>query len=159
MSDHKLALIPSAPASGPRLAALAHEDYAEVLGVVACYGRFYDDDRIDDFIGLLTEDAVFHPNWPGVAPEYVSGRAALKEFFGGARAQCNADNIQPRHYTTNVVVCAATADSAEVTASMAYAESTPGGNVALKMIGQYDWVLVKRDGRWSIARWSMRYDK
>mgnify|MGYP002637114994 FL=1 len=159
MSDNKIVSIPSAPASGPRFAAVPHEDYAEIMGVAAAYGRFYDDDRIDDFIDLLTDDAVFHANIPGAVPDEVQGREALKGFFGGARETCNTTNVQPRHCTTNVIIANASADAAEVTVTMAYAESTDGGALEFKMIGQYDYHLVKQSGRWSIARWSMRYDK
>lgn len=159
MSDHKIVSVPSAPASGPRFAVLPHDDYAEIMGIAAAYGRFYDDDRVDDFMDLLTDDAVFHANIPGAVPDEVQGKEALKEFFGGARASCNDTNVQPRHHTTNVIVASASTDTAEVTAAMAYAESTEGGACEFKMIGQYDFHMVKQAGRWSIARWSMRYDK
>jgi len=145
--------------TGARFSTLPHGDYVEVMGVIAAYGRFYDDDRIDDFMGLIAADAVFYPNWPGIAPDEVSGHATLREFFGGARAHARSSGIQPRHYATNAIVARATATSAEVSVSMLYAESKPGGEVAVKMVGQYDYVLVKRDGRWLISRWSMRYDK
>ncbi len=158
MSDRKI--VPIAPAAaGPRFAVPAHEDYAEIMGIVAAYGRFYDDDRLDDFVDLLTDDAVFYANWPGVAPDEVVGKPALREFFTGARAHCHTTGIQPRHYATNVIVTAATSDSAEATVAMLYAESTPGGTPQLKMVGQYDYILAKRAGRWAIAKWSMRYDK
>ncbi len=146
-------------ARGARFATLSHEDHAEVMGVIAAYGRFYDDDRIDDFVALLAEDAVYYPNWPGVAPDEVSGHATLREFFAGARMHARSSGIQPRHYATNAIIARATSTSAEVSVSMLYAESKPGGEVAVKMVGQYDYVLVKRDGRWLISRWSMRYDK
>lgn len=159
MSDHKIVSIPSAPASGPRFAVLPHEDYAEIMGIAAAYGRLYDDDRVDDFVDLLTDDAVFHANIPGAVPDEVQGKEALKGFFGGAREICNNTNVQPRHYATNVIIANASADTAEVTVTMAYAESTAGGALEFKMVGQYDYHLVKQSGRWSIARWSMRYDK
>ena len=146
-------------ARGPRFGALPHEDHAEVMGVIAAYGRFYDDDRMDDFMALLAEDAVYYPNWPGIAPDAVSGHATLREFFAGARAHARSSGIQPRHYATNAIIARATATSAEVSVSMLYAESKPGGEVAVKMVGQYDYQLEKRDGRWLISRWSMRYDK
>ncbi len=158
MPDHKVTTIAMATA-GARFAALPHDDHAEVMGVIAAYGRFYDDGRMDDFANLLADDAVYYPNWPGVAPEVVSGRAELRAFFAAARAHCDATGVQPRHYATNVILTRASSDRAEATVSMLYAESTPGGAVAVKMIGQYDYVLTKADGRWSIARWSMRYDK
>ena len=149
----------SPAAAGARFATLPHDDYAEVMGVIAAYGRFYDDDRIDDFMGLIAEDAVFYPNWPGVAPDEVSGHAILREFFGGARAHARSSGIQPRHHATNVILAKATATSAEASVSMLYAESQAGGTVAVKMVGQYDYQLEKRAGRWLITRWSMRYDK
>ncbi len=158
MSDNKIVTI-AMPAQGPRFGVLAPADYAEVMGVVAAYGRLYDDGRIDDFADLLTDDAVYYPNRPGVAPDVVTGKENLRAFFATARAHCDATGILPRHYATNVIIANASADSAEVTVSMLYAESAPGGAVALKMIGQYDYILTKADGRWSIARWSMRYDK
>ena len=158
MPDQKIVPITLA-AHGPRFPTLPHDDYTEVMGIVAAYGRLYDDDRIDDFAELLADDAVFYANWPGVAPDEVVGKAALKEFFAGARAYCHTTGVQPRHYATNVILAAATADSAAVTVSMLYAESIPGGAVTVKMVGQYDYVLARRNGRWAIARWSMRYDK
>lgn len=159
MSDQKIVPVPSAPASGPRFAAVPHEDYVEIMGIVAAYGRFYDDDRIDDFVGLLTDDAVYYPNWAGVAPDEVKGKAALREFFAGARDHCTSTGVQPRHCAANVIIAAATADTADVTMTMAYAESTPGPEIGLKQVGQYDYQLVKQNGRWFINRWSMRYDK
>ena len=159
MSDNKIVSIPSAPVSGSRFAAVPHEDHAEIMGIAAAYGRFYDDDRIDDFLDLLTDDAVFHANMPGALPDEVQGREALKGFFGGAREICNTTNVQPRHCTTNVIIANASTNSAEVTVTMAYAEATDGGALEFKMIGQYDFHLVKQSGRWSISRWSMRYDK
>jgi hypothetical protein len=158
MADRIIVNITPAP-GGARFAALPHEDHAEVMGVIAAYGRFYDDDRIDDFMDLLTDDAVYYPNWPGVAPDEVTGRATLRDFFAGARQHARSSNVQPRHYATNAIIAKATATSAEVSVSMLYAESKPGGETAVKMIGHYDYVLVKRNGRWLISRWSMRYDK
>ena len=158
MPARKIVTLPSAPASGPRFPVLPHEDYAEIMAIVAAYGRLYDDDRVDDFIDLLAEDAVFHPNRPGVVPEEICGRETLREFFRQSRAGYHTRGVQPRHYATNVIIASATAAAAEVTVSMAYAESRPGGGVELKLVGQYDYHLVKRSGRWSIARWSMRYD-
>lgn len=158
MSDKKIVSL-SPSSAGRRFAALPHDDYVEIQAVVACYGRFYDDDRIDDLVDLMTEDAVFYPNWPGVAPEQVSGKAALREFFAGARAHCSTTNIQPRHHATNIIIAAGSANETNVSAGMLYAESSPGAEPTLKLVGQYDYVLVKHDDRWSIARWSMRYDK
>jgi len=145
--------------TGARFATLPHDDYAEVMGVIAAYGRYYDDDRIDDFMGLIAGDAVYYPNWPGVAPDEVSGHETLRGFFGGARAHARSNGVQPRHYATNVILAKATPTSAHASVSMLYAESQAGGAVAVKMIGQYDYQLEKRAGRWLITRWSMRYDK
>jgi hypothetical protein len=146
-------------ASGAHLATAGADDRAQIHDVLALYGRLYDDHRIDDFMTLIAADATFYPNWPGVAPEQVSGHAALKEFFAGARAFATSSHVQPRHFATNVLITRADATSAEATVSMLYAESSPGGVVALKMLGQYDYGLVKRDGRWLLHRWSMRYDQ
>ena len=146
-------------ATGARFAVLPWADHAEVMGVIAAYGRYYDDDRIDDFMGLIAEDAVYYPNWPGVAPDEVSGHETLRGFFGGARAHARSNGVQPRHYATNVILARATATSAGASVSMLYAESQAGGAVAVKMVGQYDYQLEKRAGRWLITRWSMRYDK
>lgn len=145
--------------TGARFATLPHDDYAEVMGVIAAYGRYYDDDRIDDFMGLIAGDAVYYPNWPGVAPDEVSGHETLRGFFGGARAHARSNGVQPRHYATNVILAKAAPTSAHASVSMLYAESQAGGAVAVKMIGQYDYQLEKRAGRWLITRWSMRYDK
>lgn len=159
MSEQKIVPVPPAPASGPRYAVVPHEDYVEIMGVIAAYGRFYDDDRIDDFMGLLTDDALFYPNWPGVAPDEVQGREALSEFFGGARDVCTNANVQPCHIATNTIIATATADTADVTTGMTYAETAIGGALDIKTVGHYDFQLVKERGRWSIKRWSMRYDR
>ena len=158
MSDRIIVNIAPA-ATGARFAMLPYEDHAEVMGVIAAYGRFYDDDRIDDFMNLIADDAAYHPNWPGLAPEEISGRSRLREFFAGARAHARTSNVQPRHYATNVILAKATATTVEASVGMLYAESKPGGEVALRMIGQYDFILTRREGRWLITRWSMRYDK
>ena len=90
-------------ATGARFAVLPPEDYAEVMGVIAAYGRFYDDERIDDFMGLIAADAVYHPNWPGVAPEELSVHTLLRAFFGGAVAPALGSSIQPRHPPTTAI--------------------------------------------------------
>ncbi len=146
-------------ASGAHLATLGADDRAQINDVLALYGRLYDDNRIDDFMALIAEDATFYPNWPGVAPDEVSGHETLRGFFGGARAHARSNGVQPRHYATNVILAKATPTSAHASVSMLYAESQAGGAVAVKMIGQYDYQLEKRAGRWLITRWSMRYDK
>lgn len=145
-------------ATGPRFSALPHEDYTEVLAVLYGYGRFYDDDRLDEFMDLLADDAAFYPNWPGVAPEELHGKAALSEFFHGARAYCTANGIQPRHAPSAPIVTATGADFADAGLNMFYAEWSKAGGTVLKMVGQYDFQLRKQNGRWRIARWSMRYD-
>lgn len=145
--------------TGARLAQPSAEDRAQIQDVIALYGRLYDDNRVDDFMTLIAEDATFYPNWPGVAPDEVSGHATLREFFAGARAFAASSGANPRHYATNVLITRADAASAEATVSMLYAESSAGGAVVVKMVGHYDYALVKRNGRWLIHRWSMRYDK
>lgn len=158
MQDKKIVSVGPA-SSGPRFALLDPQDRAEIDGLVAAYGRYYDDGAIDDFMGLIAPDACFYPNWPGVAPDEVKGAEALRVFFGAARAQCNETGTQPRHFATNVIIARATATTAEVSVSMLYAESRPGVPAELKMVGQYDYHVEKREGRWFITRWSMRYDK
>lgn len=153
MENAKLSLA----AQGPRLAALDWADHCQVHDVLALYGRLYDDDRIDDFLKLLTPDALFHPNWAGVAPERVAGIADLAAFFKGARGAATADGVQPRHLATNILVAAEGEGRAFATLTMLYVESR-GAEVACRMVGQYDYRLVRIDGRWLISEWSMRYD-
>lgn len=145
--------------SGPRFALLDPQDRAEIEGLVAAYGRYYDDGAIDDFVGLIADDACFYPNWPGVAPEEVSGIEALRAFFTAARGQCDGTGPRPFHLATNVLIPRATATTAEVSVTMLYTEVLPGGAPEVKMVGQYDYHVEKRNGRWFIVRWSMRYVK
>lgn len=158
MQDMRIAL-PNPAHAGPRFPVLAADDHQQIMAIIAAYGRFYDDDRISDFMDLFVENAVFFPNWPGVAPDKVVGREALEPFFAGARAICYDQQVQPRHYATNVIITEADGDNAAVTVAMLYAESRQGGACEVKMVGQYDYVLTKIDNRWSISQWSMRYDK
>lgn len=145
-------------AHGPRFARLSYEDREEIYGVLHAYGRLYDDNRMDDFLGLLTDEAVFYPNWPGMAPDEVRGITALGEFFCSWRDHAVQNDIECHHYATNVLITHADEDSAQATLSMLYAEFADG-EPEIKMTGQYDYQLVKQDGRWFIDRWSMRYDK
>ncbi|GGC16787.1 hypothetical protein GCM10011371_00270 [Novosphingobium marinum] len=145
--------------AGLALPVLPIDDYQLIMGTVACYGRMYDDDRIDDFMSLIAPDALFRPNWPGVAPDTVEGADNLRPFFTEARAACHSQNMQPRHYTTNVVITSYDGETAGVSANMLYTEFTEEGGAQLKMVGQYDFRLRKDEGRWRIAEWSMRYDK
>jgi hypothetical protein len=142
---------------GPRFASLGFEDSEEIYGVLKAYGRLYDDDRLDDFLSLLTENAVFYPNWPGSAPDEVSGKEAIADWFGGGRQAASSNGVTPHHYATNMLITSAGDDTAEATVSMLYAESVHG-KAEVKMLGQYDYALVKQQGRWFISRWSMRYD-
>ncbi len=158
MTDKILA--PLQPArTGPRFPVLPAEDHQQVMALLDAYGRLYDDDLMDDFMDLFEDDAVFHPNWPAMAFDKVVGRAALRPFFEGARAGAREQHVRPRHFMTNRIVTEADAASALVTASMLYVEHRDGHLPEVKMVGQYDYRLRKRDGRWSIAEWSMRYDK
>jgi hypothetical protein len=158
MPDRKIVVMQPA-ADGPRFAVLPPEDHAEIHGLLAAYGRFFDDGAIDDFMGLIADDAIFYPNWPGVAPDVVEGAAALREFFVGAYGHPIAKGAKPYHQATNVIIVRATATTAEASVTMQYAEFTPGKAPELLMVGQYDFQLEKRDGRWFIACWSMRYEK
>lgn len=144
--------------TGSRLPQLEWADHCQISDIVALYGRLYDDGRIDDFMGLFTPDAIFHPNWPGVAPDRVVGTADLTSFFAAARAGSTTQGVMPRHATTNVLIRATGAGRAEATLSMLYTESR-GSEVMVRMVGQYDFSFVRIDGRWFIDQWSMRYDK
>lgn len=144
---------------GPRFAVLPPEDRAEIQGLLAAYGRYYDDGAIGDFMGLIAEDAVFYPNWPGVAPDKVEGSSALREFFAGVLDHTLSKGARPHHQATNIIIVRATATTAEASVAMHYAESVPGQSPELLMVGQYDYHLEKRGGRWFITCWAMRYDK
>ena len=143
---------------GPRFAQLSYEDREEIHGVLSAYGRLYDDNRMDDFLGLLTDEAVFYPNWPGMAPEEVCVKTALGEFFGSWRNLTAQNSVEPHHFATNVIITNADEATAQATVSMLYTEST-GGKPEVTMTGQYDYSLVKQEDRWFIDGWSMRYDK
>ena len=156
MPDAGMSRIVIAP-QGRRFASLGYEDSEEIYGVLKAYGRLYDDDVLDDFLGLFTQNAVFYPNWPGFAPAEVSGKKAIADFFGGRRQVASSNGVTPHHYATNMLITSAGDDTAEATVSMLYAESVHG-KAEVKMLGQYDYALVKQQGRWFISRWSMRYD-
>lgn len=157
MSEHKIVDATPAP-QGPRYATLPPEDVAEIHGVLAAYGRYYDDGALDDFMGLIADDAVFYPNWPGVLPEVVEGAPALRALFDAAYHGPVDKGGLPRHAATNMLIVRAAADTAEATVAMHYYEKFPGKPPELLMIGQYDFHLAKRAGRWIITCWAMRYD-
>ena len=157
MSLHKIVDVAPAP-HGPRFAILSPEDAAEIHGMLAAYGRYFDCGALDDFMGLIAEDAVFYPNWPGVLPEVVEGATALRALFDAAYQGPIDKGAVPRHSATNVMIVRATVDTAEATVAMHYYEKFPGKPPELLMIGQYDFHLAKRAGRWIITRWAMRYD-
>ena len=141
---------------GRRFASLGYEDTEEIYGVLKAYGRLYDDDLLDDFLGLFTQDAVFFPNSPGSSPAEVSGKEAIADFFRGGRQVASSNGVMPHHYATNMLITSAGDHTAEATVSMLYAESVHG-KAEVKLLGQYDYALVKQQGRWFISRWSMRY--
>lgn len=148
-----------APVSVPLpCGSLAPDDYAVICQVIAAYGRLYDEGLMEGFAKLLAEDSTYLPNRPGVLPETMRGRDAIVDFFAHARADCRRRGVQPRHFTSNIVISAVANGSVDASASMSYAETSGSGEVTVQKFGAYSFRLTKRDAIWRILTWSRHYD-
>lgn len=123
------------------------------------YGYHYDEHRIDEWLAdLFTADAVCTRR-VGDQPTTVARghdeiRALLQPHYDGYAAR----GIQRRHLLTGVWIDGLKPARAHAHGYMLIASTTPGEPSRTAAAGHYDFDLVKRDGRWWIAAWTIGLD-
>ncbi|MEZ4334284.1 MAG: nuclear transport factor 2 family protein [Myxococcota bacterium] len=109
--------------------------------LMAIYAQLIDSKRLDEWGELFTEDAVFQ-----VWGQVWRGREAIVEAIGGMQPERPG-----KHVVLTPVIDLQGSDRALVWTDLASLSSSENG-ISIATIGRYHDELVRRDGRWRIAR-------
>jgi uncharacterized protein (TIGR02246 family) len=112
----------------------------EIRDLIARYAIHYDDKNWEAFATLWAEDAAFVAN--GVAFE---GRGPMLEFL----TTCLPDDYAGKHMNSQPLIeLASDGETATARTDVVWISQ----DFENRIVGRYDDVLVKRDGRWLFAR-------
>jgi hypothetical protein len=123
-----------------------------ITQVVLAYGHHYDDADFDSFGELFCLDAQYdiRPD-AGLLKVPISGREAIVTAMRGRREQSLASRIQPRHFSTNLVLTNLSAAQASVASFLQVVFAHPDGRIELRRTGVYRDTLRKESGVWRFA--------
>ena len=127
-------------------------DRLMIREVIDSYGAHYDEQRMDDFDALFTDDAVldFEPD-PGYFPTPLVGKDMISLHMGERNAIVSK-TAQRRHVTTNTSFQHLDDDTARTESFLTVLSVDHGGNApVINATGVYRDVLHKVDGQWLIA--------
>jgi len=117
----------------------------EVENLFFSYAVAFDEQRLDELAECFTEDAEFF------SEQWVRGRDAIRDVLTERRGQRARDGQLPRHVNTNIRI-EPLEDGRLVTHSLWNLVVTTADGTYIDRCGTYEDELVRRDGRWLIAR-------
>ncbi|MER5185272.1 nuclear transport factor 2 family protein [Streptomyces sp. NPDC002896] len=127
--------------------AQTHEEAVEsVRDAIGAYCHALDDGRVDDLVALFTADGV--SALPGMEP--VEGHDALRQLYRGLTPQA-----PQRHLVVNTVVTEQ-GDRATALSDLVFLARGESG-WAVSLVGRYEDVLRRENGRWRFARRSLSF--
>lgn len=134
-------------------------DRLAIHELVGRYGYLYDERRLDEWLAdLFTPDAVCTRR-VGAEPVTVSsGRDEIRATLAPFYERNAASGARRRHMPGSVWIDHLDAERAHAHAYMLIVSTSRGGTTRPAAAGHYDFDLVKRDGRWWIAAWTIGLD-
>jgi hypothetical protein len=132
-------------------------DRLQIIDVLNSYSHNIDHGRVDDYLQLFTEGAIFETHFPGLAAMEFTGHNEIRTLAEGARARA-ATGIQRRHRFTNIIFDEQTRTSAQVRCYVLLTSTTNHMPQNLDLAGEYEGWLVKVGDQWKIDRWILRAD-
>jgi uncharacterized protein (TIGR02246 family) len=123
----------------------------EIENLLYRYARGFDEQNLDLLADCFTEDAQM------VSAALVQGRPAIRDALTASRQARTDAGQQPRHITTNIVIEPRGDEEAGVHSVFSLAVTSSEG-VRLDAAGTYTDTVVRRDGRWFIARRHVQRD-
>ncbi|MDP6603457.1 MAG: SgcJ/EcaC family oxidoreductase [Rhodospirillales bacterium] len=119
----------------------------EIAELYAKYAMALDDQDLELMAACFTEDVEFVPGNPD-APSRTGIKANQDRLVQRHREA----NFRERHITTHPVIRTLEESRAEASAEAAIYVSRDGAPPKLKVIGRYDDILERHQGRWKFAR-------
>jgi ketosteroid isomerase-like protein len=117
----------------------------EVENLFFRYARAFDEDDLDTLATCFTEDAELF------SFEWIHGRDAIRAALAARREMRAQQRQLPRHIHTNIAIEPRGEDELHVHSLFSLAITSAAG-VVIEVTGTYDDTVVRRDGRWLIAR-------
>ncbi|MBE0596495.1 MAG: nuclear transport factor 2 family protein [Desulfuromonadales bacterium] len=144
-------------------------DRLAIINLISTYAEPYDNNNIDQWFELFTDDPKVMGYMGANEPFSVSGQA-FKDFFRGFLASSiDEAGIIPRHLVSNVRIREQAADQAEASAYVTYIPlhkeilPTPRTKEQTRITGTalYTFQVEKgqQDGAWRIREYTVRYDQ
>ena len=143
------------------------EDRLAIINLCNSYSSGYDADDFDRWLALFTSEPVCTIHRAGGEPTRLEGdefRHAFNEF----RADATKRNVQPLHYSSNLMIKEQTKDTAIAEMYMFYIpfdinaqdeQGIHGGALDLTGTARYRFKLVKAEDVWLIAGYSISFDQ
>jgi uncharacterized protein (TIGR02246 family) len=123
---------------------------SEVQDLISRYAWAADSGDVEGYVECFTEDGVFAIK--DVEP--AVGAAAIRIFYQGARKRRVDAGQRTQHVMTNLVVVE-NADGATAKSYLTLITREPDGSTSVERGGEYQDVLIKKDGRWLFAERSL----
>lgn len=143
------------------------EDRLAIINLCNSYSSGYDADDFDRWLALFTSDPVCTIHRAGGESTRLEGNE-FRHAFNEFRTDATKRNVQPLHYSSNLMIKEQTKDTAIAEMYMFYipfdinAQDKQGIHVgALDLTGtsRYRFKLVKTKDVWSIAEYSISFDQ
>jgi ketosteroid isomerase-like protein len=120
----------------------------EIRNLLVRYGLYLDQKDFDGYVSLFTDDGVLHaPLGSATGPENI--RAMLAGVLGPINAGF--------HIYANPLI-EVDGDNATSMSRFSYVQNIEGQLPELRLVGHYDDVLRRDDGRWRFARRKITID-
>lgn len=133
------------------------QDRLDIINLLNSYSHNIDGGRVEKFVQMFSEDALFETRFPGSSAMQFVGHEGIRGLAEGAKARAATGN-QRRHRLTNIVFHEQTQTSARISCYLLLTSTANERLQALDLSGQYDGELVKVAGQWKISRWILLAD-
>ncbi len=130
-------------------------DRQAIENLLAGYGYFYDEGRMDAYFSLFSDNAVLVDAVPG-KPEATLGE--FRSFLLPRVAYFAENNIQRRHVLAPVHIETMDGSEASGNVYLQLYSIVNQGAPQLLLTGVYHFTVVKEDQGWRIARWRIQPD-
>ena len=133
---------------------ISSEDHAEIINLISEYAYTFDEDRIEEFVDLFTEDAETYLYLAGSDTPIVktsSSAERLTEVQAGRSGPINQLGM-PRHFQSNTILKRISANRVSGrTMVLATQQPYDGTEARILFSGVYEDEFVLSDGRWRFA--------
>jgi len=167
MSERPIASFDNSQTLHPGATGFNIEDRLAIINLCNSYSSGYDADDFDRWLAIFTSDPVCTIHRAGDEPFKLTG-AEFRNAFTEFRASSTKGNVQPLHYSANLMIKAQTQNTAIAEMYMLYipfdlnAQDDEGirlGALDITGTSRYRFKLVKTEDIWRIAEYSIYFDQ